>query len=115
MVCRAVALKQSHGLEETGSYSNCMLCGILEGTGGKASENRIKPVHYLHCFSAVSFKCQHKKLKGKSIGGREQREKTKDGELHEDFVTGQRKHFTTGVFQEHRIVFYLITHTQTSI
>ena len=81
-VRRAVALKQSHGLEETGSHSNCMLYGILdwilddkEGTGGKANENRIKSVHCSHCFSAVSFKCQHKKLKGKSTSGREQREK----------------------------------------
>lgn len=54
-----MALKQSHGLEETGSHSNCMLCGILDGilaenedTGGKASENQQKSARYSHCFNA---------------------------------------------------------------
>ena len=54
-----MALKQSHGLEETGSHSNCVLCGILDGilaekedTGEKASENQGKSARYLHCFNA---------------------------------------------------------------
>ena len=48
-------------MEETGSRSNCVLCGILdwgldekEDTGGQASENQINSARYSHGFNAPS-------------------------------------------------------------
>ena len=40
----AAALKQSHGLEETGSHSSCMLCGILDWVLDEKEDTVDKPV-----------------------------------------------------------------------